>query len=103
MTTRVDEASVDNGVCISFIAWLGKSTIRPLINVQTRNFFMTILGVEKSTIVDACNRIKQEDKMNSEKSLLTNPVYQAKLNERKNAEEKAEVGGVEGDNQEMNE
>ncbi|CAF0718983.1 unnamed protein product [Brachionus calyciflorus] len=67
---------------ISFIAWLGKSTIRPLINVPTRSFFLTILSVDKAIIDQMTSKIKEEDRINSEKSLKTNLHYQARLKEQ---------------------
>ncbi len=71
---------------ISFTAWLGKSTLRPLINVDTRKFFLTMIGIEQEKIDEACELIKKEDEMNSKKSLLTNPhstLYQSNKNEDK--------------------
>lgn len=50
LTTKPEQANAEDDLSISFIAWLGKSTIRPLINAQTRSFFMTILGIENSVI-----------------------------------------------------
>ena len=35
---------------ISFTAWLGKTTIRPLINIPGRKFFLTIFGVDDTQI-----------------------------------------------------
>lgn len=35
---------------ITFVSWLGKNSIRPLMNIQTRGFFLTVLGVDQSTI-----------------------------------------------------
>jgi hypothetical protein len=30
---------------ISFTAWLGKATLRPLVNIDLRRFFLTMVGV----------------------------------------------------------
>lgn len=81
LTTRPEEpsASLGHELNISFIAWLGKTTIRPLINVPTRNFFLTILSVDKAVIDEMTRKIKEEDRINSEKSLKTNAQWQAKL------------------------
>lgn len=83
LTTKPEKpsASLADELNISFIAWLGKATIRPLINVPTRNFFLTILSVDKAIIDEMTRKIKEEDRMNSEKSLKTNAQYQAKLKE----------------------
>lgn len=69
-----------NDLSISFTAWLGKTTLRPLINVNARGFFLSICGVDKVTISKFCDKIKSEDKINSQKSLETNPQYKAKMN-----------------------
>jgi tRNA (cytosine34-C5)-methyltransferase len=39
-----------NDVAISFTAWLGKTSLRPLINVNARSFFMSICGIDQKTI-----------------------------------------------------
>lgn len=83
LTTRPEKpsASLADQLNISFIAWLGKASIRPLINVPTRNFFLTILSVDKAIIDQMTRKIKEEDRLNSEKSLKTNAQYQAKIKE----------------------
>jgi hypothetical protein len=35
---------------ISFTAWLGKTTLRPLLNVNARTFFLTMCGLDKDVI-----------------------------------------------------
>ena len=68
-------------VPIAFTAWLGKATLRPLINIDARKFFMSMIGIEQAQIDEACDKIKLEDQLNSKKSLETNPQYKAKLAE----------------------
>lgn len=58
---------------ISFTAWLGKVSLRPFIKIEWRKFFLTMLDMEPTAIEEICARIKLEDKINSEKSLATNP------------------------------
>lgn len=58
---------------ISFTAWLGKVSLRPFIKIEWRKFFLTMLDMEPAAIEEICARIKLEDKINSEKSLATNP------------------------------
>jgi hypothetical protein len=62
-------------LAISFTAWLGKTSLRPFLNIHARNFFLNVCGFEKSKIDEVCEKIRQEDKMNSHKSLLKNPHY----------------------------
>ena len=40
----------ENDIAISFTAWLGKTCLRPLINVNARSFFMNICGIDEKTI-----------------------------------------------------
>lgn len=40
----------DESQIISFTAWLGKSSVRPLINILARNFYLTIAGVDQNII-----------------------------------------------------
>lgn len=65
-------------LCISFTAWIGKKSVRPLVNVQARRHYLTICGIEEDFINDACEKIKSEDQANSKKSLATNPHHLAK-------------------------
>ena len=51
LTTKLGDNSTDKDLTpLSFTAWLGKTTLRPLINNQARSFYMSIFGVEKSVI-----------------------------------------------------
>jgi hypothetical protein len=40
----------DNDFQISFTAFMGRTTLRPLVNVQTRSFYLTMLGLEEAII-----------------------------------------------------
>ncbi len=35
---------------VSFTAWVGKASIRPLINIHVRRFFLTLLNVDLASI-----------------------------------------------------
>ena len=39
-----------DAAAISFTAWLGKASVRPLINTQLRSFYMSLLGIDESEI-----------------------------------------------------
>jgi hypothetical protein len=58
---------------ISFTGWLGKNSLRPFINCQTRQFYLTICGVDEKVISEAMERVKAEDQAATEKSKLNNP------------------------------
>lgn len=47
------------------------------------------------------SKIKQDDKINSEKSLKTNPVYQQKLKQKEAQESKKELGEKESEEAEV--
>ena len=49
LTTKLNDAESDL-TPLSFTAWLGKTTLRPLINNQSRSFFLSILGVDNEFI-----------------------------------------------------
>ena len=52
LTTKFTDTSSlsDSLTPVSFTAWLGKTTLRPLINNQTRRFFLSIFGVDQTFI-----------------------------------------------------
>ncbi len=51
LTTKLADTSANSNLTpISFTAWLGKTTLRPLINNQARSFFLTIFGVDQAFI-----------------------------------------------------
>ena len=51
LTTKLVETGVSSNLTpVSFTAWLGKTTLRPLINNQARSFFLTIFGVDQAFI-----------------------------------------------------
>ena len=39
-----------NELPIAFTAWLGKATLRPLINIDFRKFFLSMIGVDFNEI-----------------------------------------------------
>ena len=61
-TTTSEDETVERKLgtdpLISFSAWLGKTSLRPLINVQTRSFFLAMCGVDKVTISKENNNSK---------------------------------------------
>ena len=48
--TKKEPDSKDVETPISFTAWLGKYTLRPLINIELRRFFMSMIGVDSEEI-----------------------------------------------------
>ena len=101
---------------ISFTAWLGKASVRPLINTQLRSYYMSLLGVSEAEISmnltltgpldpqsslsncsailsvcftegETCKKIKEEDQINSQRSRELNPQYIAKHGPPKQAAE----------------
>jgi hypothetical protein len=41
---------VENDLPISFTAWVGKLSIRPLINLHVRRFFLNLINVDQAII-----------------------------------------------------
>lgn len=62
---------------ISFTAWIGKASIRPLTNLHVRKFFLSLINVDQKQIDEAMDKIKAEDKANSDKSRQANPQFKA--------------------------
>ena len=44
------KATDDDSVPISFTAWVGKASIRPLINIHHRRFFLNLVNVDIALI-----------------------------------------------------
>lgn len=62
---------------IMFTAWLGKVSLRPFIKVDARKFYLTLIGLDPKEVEETCAKIKKEDQINSQKSMVLNP--QSKL------------------------
>jgi hypothetical protein len=43
-------AQLDNELPLSFTAWVGKASIRPLINIHVRRFFLGLVNVDQALI-----------------------------------------------------
>jgi hypothetical protein len=78
-------------LAISFTAWLGKTSLRPFLNIHARNFFLNMCGFDKAKIDEVCEKIRQEDKMNSHKSLLKNPHYKPEVDQADVVVNEAEI------------
>lgn len=48
MTVRSPDVPAD--LAISFTAWIGKMSIRPLINLHVRRFFLNLIGEDQALI-----------------------------------------------------
>jgi hypothetical protein len=44
------EATPENELPLSFTAWVGKLSIRPLINIHVRRFFLGLVNVDQAVI-----------------------------------------------------
>ena len=62
---------------ISFTGWLGKTTIRPFLNLQSRKFLLTLCDINDEEIDKLCEAVRLQDQTNTNKSRTTQAEVEA--------------------------